>query len=63
MRTTLILPDKLVREAKRACGARTKTQAIIWGLEELTRRKRAERLCELRGRLSMGMDLHKARGR
>lgn len=63
MRTTLILPDKLVKEAKRLCGARTKTQAIIWGLEEITRRKRAERLCELRGILPLKVDLRKARGR
>ena len=49
MRTTLNLPRKLLAEAQRAAGARTKTQAIILGLQELTRQK-IEKLWDLRGR-------------
>ena len=62
MRTTLNLPDTLLREAKRLSGARTKTQAITWGLEELARRKKIEQLWKLRGKLPLRLDLKKARG-
>lgn len=63
MRTTLDLPEKLLFEARRLSGARTKTQAIIWGLEELTRRKKLEMLWELRGRIPLEVDLRKSRAR
>ena len=61
MRTTLDLPADLLAEACRLSGARTKTQAIIWGLEELSRRKRIERLMGLRGKLKI--DLRRSRSR
>ena len=63
MRTTLDLPEKLLAEARRVSGAKTKTQAIIWGLEELTRRRKLERLWELRGKVSLSLDLDKSRMR
>lgn len=63
MRTTLNLPRELLAEAQRAAGARTKTQAIILGLQELTRRKKIERLWDLRGRLDLDLDLKDSRRR
>ncbi len=63
MRTTLNLPRKLLAEAQRAAGARTKTQAIILGLQELTRREKIEKLWDLRGRYPLDLDLKKSRGR
>ncbi len=63
MRTTLDLPKKLVSAACRLSGAKTKTQAIIWGLEELMRRKKMERLWSLRGKIPLNLDLKKSRGR
>lgn len=64
MRTTLDLPKKLVDEAKALSGAKTKTQAIIWGLEELTKRKKIERLLGLRGKLALrSLDLRRSRAR
>lgn len=63
MRTTLNLPEKLMDEARRLSGARTKTQAIIWGLEELARKKKLERLWKLRGRIRLSLDLRKSRKR
>ncbi len=63
MRTTLDLPADLLAEACRLSGARTKTQAIIWGLEELSRRKKIERLMGLRGKLRLKIDLRRSRGR
>lgn len=63
MRTTLNLPRGLLAEAQRAVGARTKTQTIILGLQELTRRKKIEKLWDLRGRFRLDLDLKKSRGR
>ncbi|MEK9145778.1 MAG: type II toxin-antitoxin system VapB family antitoxin [Elusimicrobiota bacterium] len=63
MRTTLNLPEGLLSEARRLSGARTKTQAIIWGLEELTRKRKVEKLWRLRGKLSLSLDLPKSRKR
>ena len=63
MRTTLDLPAKLLAEARRLSGAKTKTQAIIWALEELTRKKKLERLWSLRGKLPLTLDLGRSRSR
>lgn len=63
MRTTLNIPAKLLSEARRLSGAKTKTQAIIWGLEELTRRKKIEHLWSLRGKIPFELDLKKSRAR
>ena len=64
MRTTLDLPKKLLEEAKRLSGAKTKTQTITWALEELCRKKRIEGLLALRGKVPLrGLDLRKSRER
>ncbi|MEK7384615.1 MAG: type II toxin-antitoxin system VapB family antitoxin [Elusimicrobiota bacterium] len=64
MRTTLDLPGKLLAEARRASGARTKTQTIVWGLEELIRTKKIETLWNLRGKIApLDIDLRKSRAR
>lgn len=63
VRTTINLPDKLIAEAREASGAKTKTQAIIWGLQELTYKKKIERLWNLRGKLKLSLDLKKSRSR
>lgn len=64
MRTTLDLPEKLLVEALKASGARTKTQAIIWGLEALVKKKKYENLWNLRGKIApLEIDLRKSRAR
>ncbi len=63
MRTTLNLPEKLLAEAQRLSGARTKTQAIVWALEELARKKKLERLWRLRGKIPIDLELGKSRAR
>ncbi len=63
MRTTLDLPEKLLLEARRLSGARTKTETVIWGLEGLARKKKLERLWSMRGKLALDIDLSKSRGR
>ena len=63
MRTTLNLPEQLLRKAQRAVRARTKTEAIILGLQTLLRREKAEALLALRGKLPLHLDLNKSRQR
>ena len=64
MMTTVDLPKKLVEEAKQLSGAKTKTQAIIWGLEELAKKKKIERLMGLRGKVPLrGLNLRRSRAR
>ena len=63
MRTTLNLPDDLIRQAQKATGVRTKTEAIILGLKSLLRHKQAEALLALRGKLPLRINLNKSRER
>lgn len=64
MRTTMDLPRGLVEEAKLLSGARTKTQAVIWGLEELAKKGKIKRLMALRGKVPLrGLDLRRSRAR
>lgn len=51
MRTTLILPEELLREAQRACGAATKTATVEAGLKLLVQQDAARRLIALRGKV------------
>lgn len=44
VKTTVIIDDKLLDEAMRASGAKTKKQAISEGLKELIRKKKLEAL-------------------
>jgi Arc/MetJ family transcription regulator len=63
MRTTINLPEELVKEARKLSGSKTKTQAVVWALEELIRTKRIEHLLSMRGKLKLNIDLKKSRGR
>ena len=63
MRTTLNLPEQLVRDAQKAVHARTKTEAIVLGLQSLLRRQKLDALRLLRGKLSLKIDLNASRER
>jgi Arc/MetJ family transcription regulator len=49
MKKTLHIDEKLLREAKLACGAATDTDTVRLGLEALVRHAAYERLRALRG--------------
>jgi hypothetical protein len=49
MKKTLHIDEGLLRNAKSACGAKTDTDTIRFGLEALIRRAAYERLRALRG--------------
>ena len=44
MRTTLILPDELLEEARTTLGFRSKTDTVVYALREVVRRGRANDL-------------------
>jgi len=62
-RTTMILPHKLLADAKKATGAKTMTEAVIRSMEVAIHRKRAEELVSLFGKLPLKVDIHKSRQR
>ena len=49
MKKTLNIDDKLLREAKSACGVTTDTETVRLGLEALVRHAAYERLRAFRG--------------
>ena len=49
MKRTLNIDDKLLKEAKAACGAKTTTDTVKMGLETLVRRAANQRLAALMG--------------
>ena len=63
MRTTLDLPEALVEEARASIGAASKTDAIIFALRDLVRRKRVDELKALLGRVRLDVDLAESRRR
>jgi Arc/MetJ family transcription regulator len=44
MRTTLIIPDELLEEARTTLGFRSKTDTVVHALREVVRRGRADAL-------------------
>ncbi len=63
MRTTVDIPDTLLKDARRVSQAKTKTMTIILGLQELINRHRLDQLRSLRGVVPLTTDLRKARAR
>jgi Arc/MetJ family transcription regulator len=63
MRTTLDLPEALVRDAMKASHQKTKTAAIITALQDLVRKSRVQELRRFKGRVDLGLDLNVLRKR
>jgi Arc/MetJ family transcription regulator len=56
MRTTLNIDDDILRTVQEETGARTKTQAVRVALEDYVRRKKIEKLIQLRGKIRFSID-------
>jgi len=56
-KTTVVIDDKLLDEAMRVSGAKTKKQAITTGLKELIRRKYLEALRQELGTFDLAISL------
>ena len=63
MKKTLNVDDKLLKEAKEACGATTDTETVRLGLEALVRHAAYERLRALRGAEPQARDVPRRRER
>jgi Arc/MetJ family transcription regulator len=61
MRTNIVIDDRLMREAMRASGARTKRETVEHGLRLLVALKRQERIRRFRGKLKWEGDLDSMR--
>ena len=63
MRTTLDLPEDLLKEAMQATCIQTKTKVIITALEELIRKSKISDLKKYKGKVNLDIDLDTIRGR
>jgi len=63
MRTTLDLPEDLIKEAMKATHIETKTKVIIKALEELIRKAKISDLKKFKGKVNIDIDLDVIRGR
>lgn len=57
MRTNIVIADKLMRDALRATGVKTKREVVELGLRTLVTLKRQGAIRELRGQLNWQGDL------
>jgi Arc/MetJ family transcription regulator len=57
MRTNIVIDDKLMREALRATGLKTKRDAVEEGLRTLVRLQKQEEIRQFRGKLTWRGDL------
>ncbi len=63
MRTTLDLPEELLREAMKTTKIETKTKVIITALEELIRKNTIASLKKFKGKVDLDIDMDILRSR
>ena len=63
MRTTLDLPESLLKEAMKASHQHTKTAVIISALQDLIRKNRLQQLKAFKGKVDLELDLDQLRKR
>lgn len=63
MRTTLDLPENLVKEAMKASNINTKTKVIIAALEQLIRKSKIAEIKSFKGKVDLDIDLNELRNR
>lgn len=61
MRTNIEIDDKLMKDALKATGAKTKREAVELGLRTLVRLRAQEKVRELRGKITWEGDLNAMR--
>jgi Arc/MetJ family transcription regulator len=57
MRTNIVIDDKLMKEALRLTGLRTKREAVELGLRTVVRLRKQEKIRRFRGKLKWQGDL------
>ena len=63
MRTTLDLPEKLLKDAMKAINAKSKTQTIVKALENILKQERRKRIIGFHGKVDLDIDLNALRNR
>ena len=63
MRTTLDLPEDLIKEAMKITGSKTKSALIKDALEEQIKRIKRKRLLAFKGKIDLDIDLDTLRSR
>lgn len=63
MRTTLELPDNLLKEAMEILNTKTKSDTIKQALEEIIRTHKRKKLITYRGKIDLDIDLDALRDR
>ena len=63
MRTTLDLPENLLKEAMEVTHCQTKTAVIIQALQEIIRKSRISQLKRFKGKIDLNINLDELRGR
>jgi hypothetical protein len=63
MRTTLDIPEPLLEEARALLGFESATDAVVFSLKEIVRRKRIDELKAMMGHVKLEIDLPKSRRR
>lgn len=63
MRTTLIIPDKLMKDLMEETGETSKTVLVRRSLEEMLQKVRRENLKGLRGKIDLDIDLEALRSK
>lgn len=63
MRTTLDLPEPLIKKAMKVSHQKTKTAVIVTALEELVRKNSLQGLKAFRGKIDLDLDLGALRKR
>jgi Arc/MetJ family transcription regulator len=63
MRTTLDLPEELIKEAMRITGSKTKSALIKEALEAQIKRIKRKRLLSFKGKIDLNIDLDSLRNR
>lgn len=63
MRTTLIIPDKLMKDLMEETGETSKTVLVRRSLEEMLQKVRRENLKGLRGKIDLDIDLDALRSK
>ena len=61
MRTNIVIDDKLLDDAMKATGAKTKREAVELGLAALVKLKQQEQIRQYRGKLKWRDDLERMR--
>lgn len=63
MKTTLDLPDELMKEAMQLTEIKTKTEVIIVALQELIQKNKVAELRSYKGKVNLDMDIDLLRNR